>query len=117
MGRRLLKTLQPKAVVPVPLAIKHIQRGTRVSPGTDLAFRYHNDGYPNQTCAFLTTNLFHAAFTGMSPEGLSFDTIVENKVKNGKDPDEGEAKVVFEDPTKTYLQRMAYEVVREFLEE
>lgn len=32
-------------------------------------------------------------------------------------PKGGEAKVVFKDPTKTYLQRMAYEVVREFLEE
>ena len=30
------------------------------------------------------------------PEGLTFDSVVENKVKNGKDPDGGELKVVFE---------------------
>ncbi len=112
VGRHLLKTLQPKAVVPVPLAIKNIQTG-----GTELVFRYHNDGHPNQTCAFLTTNLFYAAFTGKSPEGLAFDTVVENKVKNGKDPDGGELKVVFGGDEKAYLQRMAHEAVREFLDE
>lgn len=117
VGRHLWTTLQPKAVVPVPLAIQNIQRGSEESRGTDLVFRYHNDGHPNQTCAFLTTNLFYAAFTGKSPEGLPFDTVVENKVKKGKDPDGGEAKVVFEDPEKAYLQRMAYEAVVEFLGE
>lgn len=110
-GVALSKSLQPKAVIPVPLAIRNIQEG-----GTDLTFRYHNDGHPNQTCAFLVANLFYSAFTGKSPEGLSFDTVTENKVKDGKDPDGGELKVVFEGETKSYLQRMAFEAVQEFQE-
>ncbi|MEM6279424.1 MAG: hypothetical protein AAF733_08105 [Verrucomicrobiota bacterium] len=109
VGIALVKSLQPKAVVPVPLAIRKIQEG-----GTDLTFRYHNDGHPNQTCAFLVANLFYAAFTGKSPEGLAFDTVTENKVKDGKDPDGGELKVVFEGDTKSYLQRMAFEALIEF---
>lgn len=109
VGLALRKSLQPKAIVPVPLAIQKIQEN-----GTDLVFRYHNDGHPNQTCAFLTTNLFYAAFTGKSPEGLDFDTIIENKVKNGKDPDGGDPKVVFEGKTRNYLQRMAFEAVQAF---
>ncbi|MEM6278371.1 MAG: hypothetical protein AAF733_02760 [Verrucomicrobiota bacterium] len=109
VGLVLKKALQPKAVVPVPLAIRKIQEG-----GTDLTFRYHNDGHPNQTCAFLVANLFYAAFTGESPEGFAFDTVIENKAKNGKDPDGGELQVVFEGETKSYLQRMASEAVKEF---
>lgn len=109
VGLALRRAIQPKSIVPVPLAIKNIQSG-----GTDLVFRYQNDGHPNQTCAYLTTNLFYAAFTGKSPEGLAFDTITENKVKNGKDPDGGELTVVFEGETKAYLQRMAWKAVREF---
>lgn len=112
VGLRLREACQPEAVIPVPLAIRKIQTG-----GTDLVFRYHNDGHPNQTCAYLVANLFYAAFTGKSPEGLAFDTVVETKAKDGKDPDGGELKVVFEDPEKTYLQRMAWEAVREFLGE
>ncbi|MEM9016757.1 MAG: hypothetical protein AAGC68_07065, partial [Verrucomicrobiota bacterium] len=64
VGLALQEKLHPKAIVPVPLAIQRIQAGTEESPGTELVFRYHNDGHPNQTCAFLTTNLFYAAFTG-----------------------------------------------------
>jgi hypothetical protein len=37
-------------------------------------------------------------------------------VKNGKGPDGGEMKVVFEGKTKAYLQRMAHEAVTEFAE-
>ncbi len=114
VGRRMKKALQPKAVIPVPLAIKHIQTGDADRPGTDLVFRYHNDGHPNQTCAFLVANLFYAAITGKSPEGLSFNSVTENKLKNGKDPDGGESTVVFGKKEKTYLQRMAYESVLEF---
>ena len=109
IGLELEKRIQPKAVVHVPLAIRMIQNG-----GTDLCFRYNNDGHPNQTCAFLTANLFYAAFTGKSPELLSFNTIVETKVRNGKDPDGGELKRVFDAETKIYLQKMAYESVKEF---
>ena len=114
VGRRMNKALQPKAVIPVPLAIKNIQTGDADKPGTDLVFRYHNDGHPNQTCAFLVANLFYAAITGKSPEGLTFNSVTENKVKNGNDPDGGEPTVVFDNKEKTYLQRMAYEAVLEF---
>lgn len=114
VGRRMKETLQPKAVIPVPLAIKNIQTGDADKPGTDLVFRYRNDGHPNQTCAFLVANLFYAAITGKSPEGLAFNSVTENKLKNGKDPDGGEPTVVFENKEKAYLQRMASEAVLEF---
>jgi hypothetical protein len=114
VGRRMKETLQPKAVIPVPLAIKNIQTGDADKPGTDLVFRYRNDGHPNQTCAFLVANLFYAAITGKSPEGLTFNSVTENTLKNGKDPDGGEPTVVFENKEKAYLQRMASEAVLEF---
>lgn len=114
VGLRMAKALLPKAVIPVPLAIKNIQTGDGDNPGTDLVFRYHNDGHPNQTCAFLVANLFYAAMTGKSPEGLAFNSVTENKLKAGKDPDGGEPTVVFDSETKAYLQQMAYESVLEF---
>ncbi len=114
VGRRMAKALEPKAVIPVPLAIKNIQTSDADKPGTDLVFRYQNDGHPNQTCAYLVANLFYAALTGKNPEELEFDTVVETKAKNGKDPDGGDLKVVFEGEQKTYLQRMAREAVEEF---
>ena len=114
VGLRMAKALQPKAVIPVPLAIKNIQTGDADKPGTELVFRYHNDGHPNQTCAFLVANLFYAAITGKSPEGLAFNTVTETKLKEGKDPDGGEPTVVFDNEVKAYLQRMAYESVLEF---
>ena len=114
VGFRLAKALQPKAVIPVPLAIKTIQTGEADKPGTDLVFRYHNDGHPNQTCAFLVANLFYAAITGKSPEGLTFNSVTETKLKKGKDPDGGAPTVVFNNEERSYLQRMAYESVLEF---
>lgn len=114
VGLRLAKALQPKAVIPVPLAIKNIQTGETDKPGTNLVFRYHNDGHPNQTCAFLVANLFYAAITGESPVGLAFNSVTETKLKEGKDPDGGKPTVVFDDDEKAYLQRMAYESVLEF---
>lgn len=109
IGLELAQRLQPAAIVPVPLAIKNIQTG-----GTDLRFRYVNDGHLNQTCAFLTSNLFYAALTGKSSEGFSYNSVTENKVKDGKDPDGGALTVVFDDETKRYLQRMAFEAAEEF---
>lgn len=109
IGLELVKRIKPAAVVSVPLALKNIQTG-----GTDLVFRYVNDGHLNQTCAFLTANLFYAAWTGKSPEGFAFNSVTETKVKNGKDPDGGALKVVFDDDTKLYLQRMAWEAAEEF---
>ena len=109
IGLELVKRIKPAAVVSVPLAIKNIQTG-----GTDLMFRYVNDGHLNQTCAFLTSNLFYAAWTGKSPEGFTYNAVTENKVKDGKDPDGGNLTVVFDDDTKLYLQRMAWEAAEEF---
>ena len=114
VGLRMAKNLQPKAVIPVPLAIKNIQTGDADKSGTDLVFRYQNDGHPNQTCAFLVANLFYAALTGKSPEGLEFNTVAETKAKDGKDPDGGKLEVVFDTKTKTYLQKMAFEAVTTF---
>jgi hypothetical protein len=109
IGLELVRRIQPKAVIPVPLALKTIQTG-----GTDLRFRYVNDGHLNQTCAFRTSNLFYAAMTGKSPEGFAYNAVTENKVKDGKDPDGGALTVVFDDETKRYLQRMAFEAVQTF---
>ena len=114
VGLRMAKALQPKAVIPVPLAIKNIQTGDSDKPGTDLVFRYHNDGHPNQTCAYLVTNLFYAAITGKSPEGLRFNSVTETKLKEGRDPDGGKPTVVFNEEKKEYLQRVAYQSLLEF---
>ena len=97
------------AVIPVPLVLKKIQSG-----GTDLKFRYVNDFHPNQYCAFLTANMFYAAFFKRSPEGLNFNKVVGCKAKNNKGPDGKERTVVFDDMTKKYLQKMAFESVEEF---
>lgn len=109
IGITLAKSLKPKAVIHVPLAIKMIQTG-----GTDLTFRYVNDGHPNQTCAFLTSNLFYSAMTGKSPEGFAYDTVVETKEKDGKNPDGGELKMTFDSATKRSLQKAAFEAVQKF---
>ena len=110
--QQLTERIKPHAVVPVALGIKNIQQS-----GTDLKFRYVNDGHPNQYCAFLTANMFYAAFFKESTEGFAFDTVVENRPKGkgeGKDPDGGDAKVVFDGTTKTLLQKTAYDAVMEF---
>ncbi len=110
--QQLSKRIKPHAVVPVALGIKNIQQG-----GTDLKFRYVNDGHPNQYCAYLTANMFYASFFKESTEGFAFNTVVENKSKGrgaGKDPDGGDAKVVLEGSTKTLLQKAAYDAVLEF---
>jgi len=109
VGIALAKSLKPKAIIHVPLAIKMIQTG-----GTDLTFRYVNDGHPNQTCAFLTSNLFYSAMTGKSPEGFTYDTVVETKEKKGKTPDGGELKMTFDAATKLLLQKAAFATAQEF---
>ena len=58
------KALQPKAVIPVPLAIKNIQTDDADKPGTDLVFRYHNDGHQIRPAAPMMASLFYAAITG-----------------------------------------------------
>ena len=109
VGLELVRRIQPAAVVMVPLAIKNIQSG-----GTHLRFRYVNDAHLNQTGAFLTSNLFYAAMTGKSSEGFTYNSVTENKLNDGKDPDGGPPEVVFDETTKRYLQRMAFEATEEF---
>lgn len=108
----LANKIHPFAVAHVPLAINRIQQG-----GTELTFCYRNDFHPNQYAAFLTANMFYAAFFKETPEGFAFNTVTETNPKGeapGKDPDGGDATVVFDDDTKTYLQRVAFEAVQAF---
>lgn len=110
--QQLAELIKPHAVVPVPLGIKNIQQN-----GTDLTFRYVKDFHPNQYTAFLTANMFYAAFFKESTEGFKFDTVVEGTHKGmgvGKDPDGNDAKVVFDDATKTLLQKAAFDAVKMF---
>jgi hypothetical protein len=109
VARELADKVAAFAVVPVPLALKKIQSG-----GTDLKFRYVNDFHPNQYCAFLTANMFYTAFFKRSPKGLKFNKVVGCNAKNNKGPDGKERTVVFDDMTKEYLQKMAFESVEEF---
>ncbi|MFC1600941.1 hypothetical protein ACFL34_01155 [Candidatus Sumerlaeota bacterium] len=110
--QQLTKRIKPHAVVPVALGIKNIQQN-----GTKIKFRYLNDMHPNQYSAFLTANMFYAAFFKKSTAGFKFNTVVETKSKGkgeGKDPDGGDAKVVFDDTTKILLQKAAFDAVMEF---
>lgn len=50
-----------------------------------------------------------------SPEGFEFNTIVKTKLDSkGKDPDDGDATVVFDDETKTRLQKAASDAAVKF---
>jgi hypothetical protein len=107
--QQLVDRIKPFAVVPVALGLKNIQQN-----GTDLKFRYVNDMHPNQYSAFLASNMFYASFFKKSTEGFKYNTVVETKLKNGKDPDGGDKTVVLDDKTKTFLQKAAYDAVMEF---
>jgi len=106
---KLAKEIKACAVVPVPLAINMIQRN-----GTDLKFRYVNDAHPNQHCAFLTSNMFYAAIFKNSTEGFKYNSVRDTKVIDGKDRDGGNPTVVFDDKTKIYLQKIAFDAVMAF---
>ncbi|VGO20666.1 DUF4886 domain-containing protein [Pontiella sulfatireligans] len=110
--QQLTERIKPHCVVPVALGIKNIQQN-----GTGLKFRYVNDMHPNQTSAFLAANMFYASFFKKSTEGFTFNTVTETNPKGkgeGKDPDGGDAKVVFDDATKTLIQKAAFEAVMAF---
>jgi hypothetical protein len=107
---KLAERIHPFAVVPVALSLEMIQKN-----GTDLKFRYVNDGHPNQYSAFLTANMFYAAFFKKSPEGLMFNTVTETKLDaNGKDPDGNDPKVFFDEKTKTLIRKTAFDAVMDF---
>lgn len=112
LAHKLAKKINAFAVVPVPLAINMIQQG-----GTDLTFCYVHDFHPNQYAAYLTSNMFYASFFKKSTEGFKYNTVIETNPKGkgvGKDPDGGDAKVVFGDTTKILLQKAAFDAVMEF---
>jgi hypothetical protein len=100
-------------VVPVPLAVYRLQKA-----GAPVTLRYHNDGHPNQTCAYLTACLFYAAVYNKSPEGLKLSEVVETKIVDRKrpdcDPDGGPLKKVFTDEERALLQRTAWETLQAF---
>jgi hypothetical protein len=107
---KLVKRIHPFAVVPVALGLEMIQEN-----GTDLKFRYVNDGHPNQYSAFLAANMFYAACFKESPEGLNFNTVIETKLdENGKDPDGNDPKIVFDENTKNLIQKTAFDAVMAF---
>lgn len=108
--QQLVERINPFATIPVALGMKMIQQN-----GTNLTFRYVNDMHPNQYGAFLTANMFYAAFFKESTEGFNFNTVVETKLdKDGKNPDGGDAKVVFSKDTKILFQKTAYNAIMEF---
>lgn len=108
--RNLAESIDVFSVVPVPQAVNMIQQG-----GSDYTFCYVNDFHPNQRAAFLTANMFYTAFFNESTVGFSFNSVTETKLdENGKDPDGGDATVVFPTAEKEYLQLMAYNAVTEF---
>lgn len=66
--------------------------------------------------------MFYAAFFNQSTEGFNFNTDTETKTHTTDeqfnvefDPDGGPATVVFEYEEKTYLQKMAYNAVMQFV--
>lgn len=110
--RQLAQQIKPRAVVPVAIGLRKIQQD-----GTSLKFRYVNDMHPNQYCAFLTSNMFYAACFRESTVGFHYDTVTETNPKGkgtGKDPDGGDATIVFEPAVKELLQQTAFEAVMEF---
>lgn len=110
--QQLGREFKPYAVVPVPVAINTIQQN-----GTDLTFRYVNDFHPNQRTAFLTANMIYNVLFNESTVGFEFNTVTETNPKGkgeGKDPDGGEATLVFGEEEKTYLQQMASSAVIKF---
>ncbi len=100
-------------VVPVPLALYRLQKN-----GTDLTFRYHKDGHPNQYGAYLTACLFYAAVFDKSPEGLTLSQVTETKIvdpaKPNADPDGNPLTRVFTDAERTLMQRTAWETMVAF---
>jgi hypothetical protein len=109
VAKWLANSVNAYAVVPVPLALNMIQE-----KGTNYKFCYVNDFHPNQRTAFLTSNMFYAAFFKKSTEGFNYNTVTETKVSKGLDPDGGPATVTFDGEEKLYLQRMAYASVMKF---
>lgn len=110
VARQLADSIGAYAVVPVPLAINMLQKN-----GTNLTFTYNNDFHPNNRTAYLTSNMFYAAFFKQSTEGFKFDSVSETKLdSNGLDPDGGPATVVFKGDEKLLLQRTAFTAVKKF---
>ena len=84
----------------------------------DLPLRYVKDSHLNQTMGYLTACTFYAALFNRSPEGLSIDTVDENRAKGGQqaatDPDGGPLQRTFSAHDRADLQRIAWEGLQQF---
>ncbi len=100
-------------VVPVAAAI---QRCHERRPA--MVFRWKNDMHDNQTTAYLTACMMYAVLFDKSPEGLAMNEVTDDKIvdrrKPDADPDGGPRKVTFDDATRAFLQKAAWETVVEF---
>lgn len=83
-------------LAPVGLAWQEVRR---LIPGLDL---YHPDGrHANPVGSYLTACVFYATLFHSSPEGLSGDISIENKIRLDLDPD-----------TARGLQKIAFDTVK-----
>ena len=65
---------------------------------------------------YLTACTFYAALFNRSPEGLSIDTVNDNRSNDGKpaqDPDGGPFKRIFSAKDRADLQRIAWEGLKQ----
>lgn len=109
IARSLMKKVNAHAVIPVPQGIWKLQE-----KGSSILLRYKNDFHPNQYTAFLTANMFYTSLYKESTENFTFNSVTETKLINNKDPDGGEAKVVFNEEIKRTIQRAAFDAVMSF---
>lgn len=100
-------------VVPMTFIANRCQRAR-----PDLTLRYVNDGHLNQTMSYMTACAFYAVLFDKSPVGLPVNEISDNKIVDKKkpenDPDGNPRRVVFDDETRLFLQKMAWESVQEY---
>jgi len=83
----------------------------------DLTLRWVKDGHGNQTMGYLTACTFYAALFNRSPEGLPIDTVNDYGPKGDKapqDPDGGPMRRTFSAKDRADLQRIAWEVLKQF---
>ena len=77
-----------------------------------------HDGHLNQTMAYLTACSFYAVLFDKSPVGLSVNVVSDNRIADRKnpenDPDGNPRRVLFDDETRLFLQKTAWEGVQEY---
>jgi hypothetical protein len=118
--KKIANRVNAKCVVPVGLGVAKMQKN-----GSESLYRYVHDFHPNQRTAYLTVNMFYAAFHKESSEGLQFNTVTETDTLYHKDdvlkenplnPDSipGAFTVEFGGEEKEQLQKAAYDAVFDF---